>query len=131
MTPSAAAAAARRPSRSARAPRGTSTPLALSPGAEGDERATPVRGCPALRSWSTTAEPMCPLAPVTKTCMGFRSLLSASDAIKSTSAVAECPRSIPYGAMQFRHHHSSLTVCKDLRLIGPLQLAHDRLDIAG
>src|SRR5262249_6709592 len=69
MTPSEAAAAMRRLSRSSRSPRCATAPLAVSAAAPPSDRARPVTSCPASRSSSTTAEPMCPVAPVTKTCM--------------------------------------------------------------
>ena len=50
-------------------PRQTSAPAAVKVAAEASERARPVTSCPAAMSSGTTAEPMCPLAPVTNTRM--------------------------------------------------------------
>ncbi len=44
-------------------------PAALTTAAEDSVRARPVTWCPAARSSGITADPMCPLAPVTKTRM--------------------------------------------------------------
>ena len=69
MTPSAAAAAGAagrgRPGARA-APR---RPRRCNTSADASERARPMTSCPAVRSSGTTAEPICPLAPVTNTRM--------------------------------------------------------------
>src|SRR5262245_32807802 len=69
MTPSVSVAPARRLSRSPRSPRRTSAPLASSASAEASERARPRTVWPAANSSGTTAEPIHPEAPVTKTRM--------------------------------------------------------------
>jgi len=67
MTPSADEAPRLRPSRSARSPRCTSAPAALTADADASERAEArVTRWPARSSSGTTAEPTKPLAPVTK-----------------------------------------------------------------
>src|SRR5438270_415529 len=65
MTPSAAAAPARRLSRSSSAPRCTAPPAAATAAAAASERASPTTWWPAPMSSGTTAEPMKPDAPVT------------------------------------------------------------------
>src|SRR3954452_22762315 len=67
MTPSAVTAPLRRLSRSSRAPRWTSAPAAVTAAAAVSERARPTTSCPASSRSRTTAEPMYPVAPVTKT----------------------------------------------------------------
>src|SRR3954452_20158582 len=67
MTPSAVTAPLRRLSRSSRAPRWTSAPAAVRATAAVCERARPMTSCPASSRSRTTAEPMYPVAPVTKT----------------------------------------------------------------
>ena len=50
-------------------PGSTAAPAAEQTAAAESERASPVTWCPAARSSGITADPMCPLAPVTKTRM--------------------------------------------------------------
>ena len=50
-------------------PGSTAAPAALTTAAAESDRASPVTWCPAARSSGMTADPMCPLAPVTKTRM--------------------------------------------------------------
>src|SRR5579871_6059196 len=69
ITPSDLAAPPRRLSRSSREPRCTSAPAAASDLAAASERASPSTSCPAPISSRTIAEPMNPVAPVTKTRM--------------------------------------------------------------
>src|SRR6516162_1991640 len=69
ITPSAAVAPLRRLSRSSSEPRCTSAPAAPSDLALASERARPRTWCPASINSRTTAEPMNPVAPVTKTRM--------------------------------------------------------------
>src|SRR5438105_4645535 len=74
MTPSAAADPLRRLSRSSSAPRCTSAPAEASDAAAASERARPRTWCPAAESSRTMAEPMYPVAPVTKTLIGNSSI---------------------------------------------------------
>ena len=69
ITPSAAAAALRRLSVSSRPPRMGRIPLADNFFAAASDRASAVTVCPAVISSSVTAEPIKPVAPVTKTRM--------------------------------------------------------------
>src|SRR5499427_1743848 len=69
ITPSAAVAPLRRLSRSSSEPRCTSAPAAASDLALASERARPRTWCPASINSRTIAEPMNPVAPVTKTRM--------------------------------------------------------------
>ena len=69
ITPSEAAAALRRLSRSSSVPRCTSAPAAVRASAEASERASPTASWPAPMSSETTAEPIQPDAPVTNTRM--------------------------------------------------------------
>ncbi len=71
ITPSAAAAPRVRLSRSSSEPRWTSAPAAATFCADASERARPRTEWPAPISSATTAEPMKPLAPVTKIRMGI------------------------------------------------------------
>jgi hypothetical protein len=69
MTPSAAAAPARRLARSSMEPWCTVAPAAATAAAADSDLARPVTWCPASMSSRTTADPMNPLAPVTNTRM--------------------------------------------------------------
>src|SRR5205807_629765 len=79
ITPSDAAASSRSVSRSSRLPRRTSAPVAARAAAEASERASPTTSWSAPSSSGTTAEPIQPDAPVTKTRMvtPFRGDVSA------------------------------------------------------
>ena len=53
----------------AQRPNAASAPAARDPGAFSSERQSPVTVCPAPINSRTTAEPIYPVAPVTKTCI--------------------------------------------------------------
>jgi hypothetical protein len=95
MTPSASAAAERSRSRSSIVPGSTAAPAAPHTAADESDRARPVTWCPAAMSSGTTADPMCPLAPVMNTRMmqNLRLLDVSRCHQRSTTDVGLCHQS--------------------------------------